>query len=182
MEFFVQTKQEWQTGFAAFEEKLKHDPYADPEPSCNVWGYEHGCKLFPWNDRYTAYTKQKNYTFGSESNVINTASKTINGLPFLIVADEWLGGCSLHYVTFQKNTDIEFSTNICHFDLPFLFGAGGEEPDPRLSQEEQIKQAAQRQKDRKAWISDIVKGATTDPFVMTKQAALLKVISTLKIQ
>lgn len=74
---------------------------------------------FNWDKRFATYNevlknKTQIYHFGFESSAIAQKVKVINNIPFIVgIVGGVNGSCQIEYVTFQKNTEIKFSVDIC---------------------------------------------------------------------
>lgn len=126
---------------------------------------------FNWNQQFAAYNeilKNNNqlYHFGFESGALAQRIKTIKGIPFIVgIVVGTNGSCDIEYVTFQKNTKMDFSADICD--------------DPMF-----LKYNFNDFKDKKAiaLAQNILDGDSVNFVTETKINALEKVINTLTVK
>lgn len=126
---------------------------------------------FNWEKQFAAYNevlKNNNqlYHFGFEGGTLAQRIKTIKGIPFIVGMVVGVNGsCDIEYVTFQKNTKIAFSADICD--------------DPMF-----VKYHFNDVKDKKAiaLAEDILDGNSVNFVTETKINALEKVINTITVK
>ena len=167
LSFIVWTKQDWEKVVQAGRDNQAFDD------KCEYIG-DLDCADFNWQKQYEAFylAVAGKGVYGSydEAVLIQENLQTINGLPFIVGVNVGINGsCQLHYVTFKKETRIEFIADVCGDKIFKNFDFGGD-----------YWSTGKFSKELYDWVDNVINGQPSDYSTKDKKTTLLEVIRTIE--
>lgn len=162
--FHIESREEWEGTFGKKMNNLCDEELGDPD--CGT--------LFNWPARYAQYQQallgKEAYRFGYESLPVKQKVIEINNLRFVVGVHLGInGGCTLHYVTYQNNEELQFSTDICQDKFFTIHQIDGLSDGSYLNNQELM-----------CWADDVLSSTPLDPSTKNKKDIIEQIIKTIQ--